>query len=355
MNIAQVSPRYHPYIGGVETHVKEISERLVKRDYEIEVLTTDPKGKLSTEEVINDVIVKRFKSWTFNESYYFSKGLWKYLAERSGDYDIVAAHSYHAFPAFHAVQAKKDNKFVFTPHYHGSGHTFFRSLLHVFYKPLGKIIFDKADGIICVSNYEKSLVLKNFNVNDKIVVIPNGINSREFIRLKKETRNDNRTILYVGRLVKYKGVDYLIKALSKLSKNTHLEIVGKGPYKKALLKLISKLSVRDRVIFYPNLSREKLLQKYADADIFVTLSKHEAFGISISEALASGTPCIVANTSALKEWIDNKNCFVVNYPIDINELAYMINKVSKKRLMKALNFLSWDEVTERLIEFYCKV
>ena len=271
--------------------------------------------------------------------------------KNSNNYDVVHAHSYHAFPALYAAQAKNRNKLVFTPHYHGTGHTFFRSMLHVPYKFLGKKIFEKADKIICVSKYEKSLVAKNFKVNDeKISIIPNGLNLEEFEGLQKE-KKDYRAILYVGRLEKYKGVHCLIKALPMLNNDTVLEIVGKGPYKKSLVKLVRKLGLESRVNFHHNLPKEKLLQKYADADLFVSLSKHEAFGICVAEALASKTPCIVANTSALEEWIDNENCFGIDYPIDVDELGKLINEVIGREI-GAVKLYAWDDTVRELSRIY---
>jgi glycosyltransferase involved in cell wall biosynthesis len=356
MKIAQLCPRYHPYIGGVETHVKEISERLVKKHFEVEVLTTDSSGKLPKEEIINCVKVRRFKSWAPNENYHISEELRKYLMRNSNDYDIIHAHSYHDFPAFYAAEAKRENKFIFAPHYHGTGHTFLRSLLHIPYKFLGKKIFEKADKIICVSNFEKSLILRNFKVDvKKVVVIPNGLNLQEFRDLKKQVRN-YKIILYVGRLERYKGVHYLIEVLPKLDDYIVLEIVGKGPFKRYLVKLAKKLKVENRVRFFQDLPRSRLLQKYADADLFVLLSKHEAYAISVAEALASGTPCIVSNTSALQEWIDNENCFGVSYPINFNKLASLINNIIGKNIaiknILESKLLDWNEVTEKLVKLY---
>jgi len=351
MKIAQVCPRYYPYLGGVETHVKEVSEGLVKEGFEMEILTTDPSKRLPKEEAINSVRVKRFKSWAPNEAYYFSKELKKYLMKNSDNYKIVHAHSYHAFPALYAAQAKGRNKLVFTPHYHGSGHTSFRSSLHILYKFFGKKIFEKADKIVCVSNSEKSLVMKSFKVyEEKVVVIPNGVNLEEFRGLKKRSKS-GRTILHVGWLEKYKGVQYLIKALPRLNNDIILEVVGKGPCKESLVKLSRKMGVGNRVKFYQDLPRRELLQKYVDADLFVLLSKHEAYGISVAEALASGTPCIVANTSALREWIDNDNCFGVNYPISLNELGNLLNNVIGKGV-KGRRLSDWNEITEKLVNLY---
>ncbi|MEN3062097.1 MAG: glycosyltransferase family 4 protein [Candidatus Methanosuratincola petrocarbonis] len=353
MKVAQVCPRYHPYIGGVETHVRELSERLVERGYEVDVLTTDPTGTLPKEEEINGVTVRRFRSWAPNEAYYFSRSLKSHLARYSRNYNIVHAHSYHAFPALYAAQTKCLNRLVFTPHYHGTGHTFFRRALHIPYRCVARAVFDNADKTICVSNFEKHLVMRDFGLsNEDVAVIPNGIDLKEFANLKKR-ENDHKVILYVGRLEKYKGIDYLIRALHWLGNEFILEIVGSGPHREDLLRLIDNLGVKDRVKFFQNLPRDELLQKYADADVFALLSEHEAYGISVAEALAAGTPCIVANTSALSEWIDGENCYGVGYPINVEELAHLISSVAGKKIdALTLQLPTWDVCAEKIIEIY---
>ncbi len=121
MRIAQVCPRYSPYIGGVETHVEEISKRLVRMGHEVTVISTDPSGKLPKEEVIDGVKVLRFPAFAPGDAYYMSPSLRSYV-KKAGEFDIVHAHGYHAFPAYFASFTKAP-KFIFTPHYHGHGHT----------------------------------------------------------------------------------------------------------------------------------------------------------------------------------------------------------------------------------------
>ena len=352
MKVAFVCPRYYPYIGGIEKRLKEVCERLVKKGFEIDVLTTDPSGKLRVEEVINGVRIKRFKALAPNESYYFSPALRRYLKRYAKNYEIIDAHSYHALPALYAAEAKYNNKLIFTPHFHGRGHTFIRNLLHIPYRLIARKIFEKADAIICHSKYEQELVKMTFGIEDnKFVLIPSGIDPQEFQGIEKPKVKRGKMILYVGRLEKYKGVEYLVRVLPKLNGEFFLTIIGTGPYKKNLVKLIKKLKLQDRVILHESLPRSELIKKYAEADVFVILSKYEAFCVSVAEALASKTPCIVANTSALREWIDNENCFGISYPIDLNKLAKLIEEVANIQV-KNLELPTWDEVAEEIRKVY---
>lgn len=347
MKILQVCPKYYPSIGGVEEHVKNISERLAK-EHEVTVFTCDPSGNLPKEEKINGVLIRRFKSFSPSNAYHMSFDMLKEL--RKSKFDIVHGHSYHAFPLYFCQYAGR-KQLVVTSHYHGHGHTPIRDFLMKLYKPFGQKVLVHSDKIIAVSQYEKELLLNDFTIDEnKISVIPNGVDLSEFDNLGTLPR-ETKTILYVGRLEEYKGVQYIIQALSLLDKDFCLEIVGKGPYTSKLVKLVDKLGLSNRVKFYQDLTREELLKMYAKAGVFVLLSQHEAFAITIAEALALKTPCIVANTSALTEWIDNKNCFSINYPIEADKLAGLITKVIGKKVGD-VKLWDWDEVAQRVESEY---
>ncbi|MEM2145492.1 MAG: glycosyltransferase, partial [Candidatus Jordarchaeaceae archaeon] len=121
MRIAQLCHRYFPTIGGVQVHVKEISERLVKKGVDLQILTTDSSGKLPKEDIWNSIYVKRFKSLAPMGSFYFSRELKRYLEKNSSKYHIIHAHNIQALPAIYAANAKGRNKLIVTPHYHGHG------------------------------------------------------------------------------------------------------------------------------------------------------------------------------------------------------------------------------------------
>ncbi len=353
MRIAQICPRYYPDIGGVETHVKEISERLAKSGFDVEVVCTDTTGRLKKHETISGVAITRFRAFAPGDAYYFAPQIYFYLRNRS--YDIIHAHGYHALPAFFAALAKEARRFVFTPHYHRGGHTLIRNLLHKPYKPIGKKIFEKADKVVCVSEYEKRNVLSDFNmVPGKIEKIPNGLNLAEFADIKKH--NEEGALLYVGRLEKYKGIQHIIKALPYL-KDFRLKIIGKGPFENDLRRLAEELSVTGRIQWYKNLTREEMLTHYASADVFLMLSTHEAYGITVAEALMSGTPCIVAMGRALDEFVDGERCMGIEIPITDEKLVSIILKLKESGIKgrietKNLPIHDWNDVTGKLIEIY---
>lgn len=360
MKIAQVCPRYFPDIGGVETDVKEISERLVLKGHDIEVITTDPSGKLKKEDIINGVKVIRFRSFAPGSAYYFAPQIYIYLKKHN--YDVIHAHSYHALPALFAALSERKKKFVLSPYYHRGGHTPFRNLLHKPYKFFGEMIFSRADTIICISEYEKRLVESDFNVAKKTIKIPNGLNLSEFENLKSKRKKDNgrekkeRILLYVGRLEEYKGVQHIIQSLPELQ-GFRLRIVGKGPYEKELHNVAEELGVAERIEWLKDLSRKELLDCYADADIFLMLSSHESYGITVAEALASGTPCVVAKGSALDEFVDGIQCLGIDEPITKEKVIKSVIQLKDMKQnnefdMENLTVFDWDYVTEKIDDIY---
>jgi glycosyltransferase involved in cell wall biosynthesis len=211
-----------------------------------------------------------------------------------------------------------------------------------------------------VSGYEKNLVESDFSIAGKTVKIPNGINLQEFKNLKhsektSETPQKEKNLLYVGRLEEYKGVQYIIRNLPELQEFC-LRIVGKGPYETELRNLAKSLRVEKKVEWLKDISREELLQCYVEADIFLMLSSHEAFGITVAEALAAGTPCIVAKGSALEEFVDGINCIGIEEPLTEEKVLETLQRARnlKKQinLGKEKNLLDWDDVTEKIQEVY---
>ncbi len=339
-----VCHRYHPDIGGVEIHVREISERLAKRGFDVEVICTDPTGKYPQQDFLNGVKITRFRSLAPKNAFYIAPQLYFYL--KKNYYDIIHAHNYHAFPALFASLASK-GRLIFTPHYHGGSHSQIRNKLLKPYRWIGGSIFERAEKIICVSKYEMKLIQKDFNVpRSKLIHMPNGLNLEEF-KARKELKKESKIVLYAGRLESYKGIQYLIEVLPLLD-GYRLKVIGKGSYDKKLHELAQKLNVSDRIDWLKDIEREELLSHFKSADVFVNLSTFEAYGITVAEALACGTPCIVATGGALEEFVGD-GCVGLSYPVDVKALARTIE--SGKRIVPR-KMPDWDDITSELIRLY---
>lgn len=341
--------------GGIAEYVNNVSKFLARK-HNVTVYGTNPNLSFPRIEYVDGVRVERFKHYSPSGAYVFSIEL--PLRLRKSKFDVVHGHGYHSFP-LHFCSLATCNRFIASAHFHGHGHTVFRNSLLRLLKPFGKRTLLKADRIVAVSDYEKSLLEKTFKFDSsRIVVIPNGLNLSEFSDLRRKKR-DFKSILYVGKLYPYKGPQYLIEVLPKLDDDIVLEIVGKGPLRQSLEMRAKELKVSGRVKFYQDLPRHELLQKYVDADLFVLLSRYEAYSIVVAEALVAGTHCILSRTSALTEWIDEENCFDVNFPVDIDELARLVKKVfdlgpnkNKGKKWIGKKILEWKDVADRLESVY---
>lgn len=358
MNIAQVAPRYFPFIGGVETVVKNISEEMVSKGHKVEVLTLNHDHKLPEYEQVNGVIVRRFP----NSGVFFnSNQLAVYLQNNLGKYQIVHAHNFHTFiphMVTRAGLAKKNSHIVITGHYHGRGSTKLSSLLLHFYRPVLKKLLSEIKGIICVSDFEAKLIIKHFNISpEKIAVIPNGTSLKEIFASEPYNVKGNK-LLVVSRLEKYKNVDLAIKAVSFLPDDYELYIIGSGPYGMQLKHLADKLDLRDRVHFLGRLENNEVFRWYKTCNIVLNLSDLEAFGLTAIEALAAGKPVVVNKRTALRELAE---CLNGIRSVDVantnpKNLAKVIQEhIAASFTPSSLEHYRWDVIAEQMVAYYNKL
>ena len=295
MYIVQVTPGYPPSTGGVETHVEAISTRLVERGHDVTVVSAD-RGVGTARERRDGVEVIRCRGFAPGGAYHISPGVWRPVRRLSAD--VVHAHNYHSLTLPAAALGAGDARFVVTPHYHGGSESSFRDRLLGLYAPVGGRVLRRADEVIAVSEWERNQLAEDFGVD--ATVIPNGIEVDRFADAEPYI-HDRPYLLCVGRLEEYKGVQHVIRALPELPEYDLL-VAGSGPYREELERIAEEKEVADRVEFLGYVDDEELPGLYAGADVFVTLSEFEAFGMTVGEALAAGTPCVVREAGALGEW-----------------------------------------------------
>ncbi|MGD0817821.1 MAG: glycosyltransferase family 4 protein [Methanomassiliicoccales archaeon] len=355
MRILVVTKYYYPVIGGVETLVRTLAERYVLAGHECTVVCMDPFK--DSDEVLNGVRVVRFYRHGHARTG-IHLGIWQWLMKNAtlDKYDIVNVHNFHTPQALMAAYFchSQGLPFVFTTHYHGHGQNKMRDILFRIYRVYGGNIYRWSERTICVSNFEKNLVQEDFHLlNDSIAIVPNGGRDFQNVDVLREG-----SILYVGRLVKYKGVDHILSAMAILKgqgKTVHLRIIGSGPEKDSLINAAHELGLDGQVDWLEGVSEEQLNVEYRKAGVLILLSALEAYGLVVAEALKSGTPCIVAKTSALTEFTSEPGCFGVEYPPDAKEVAVLIERTTAGGIKVGPlsdKLISWQQVSERYLDIY---
>lgn len=349
MKILMVSPRYYPEIGGVERHVKEISERLVKKGNTVTVLCVDANLKKIKEEKINGVKVIRCPGFAPKGNYHISKTLYKKIKEL--DYDIIHCHSYNSATTPLAILANNNKKKCVVT-FHGYGERkLIKNLLHIPYKLLMISIKNKVDNFICVSDFEKERFQIKLKIpKEKLIVIPNGLDFNEFQGLNK-IKIDKNLIIGIGRLEKSKGFHYLIKGFAEAYKedpSLRLEILGKGNYEKSLRNLVSKLGL-EKIIKIMFLERKEMLRHLAHANTFVLLSKYEGQPISVLEAMYLKKKIILSNQGVLKEFIGKNYALGVS---DINSKEEIKEKLNSPFKLSTFKLKSWEDIAKSTCNIY---
>jgi glycosyltransferase involved in cell wall biosynthesis len=368
MKILTISSTEITDIGGVNFSIKRVAEELIKKGHDCQVLSINP-GNLPSEEIINGINVIRVKSPISNHLYQFSPEMAQFLRRYLGKSikpDITHIHEYRRLltPEVAYFLRSRRMPFVFSPHYARKEYNTLagRYLLGCF-KPLGIRVFDWSRAVIIHSEYSRHVLMADFKVRpDKIKVIPHGVDSVGVLMSHgNKDRSTTISLLYAGVLIEKKGVQHIIQALIELTRRgrqAHLTIVGKGDYEHKLRRLAIKSGVDSKISWFNPLPRQELQRKFEEAEIVLLLSRAEAYGIVVTEALAAGTPCIVTKTTSLTEFLTEPGCFGVNYPPDPAEVANLIIKIYENEIKVGPfsdKIRTWDKVAVDYKRLYEKV
>jgi glycosyltransferase involved in cell wall biosynthesis len=215
---------------------------------------------------------------------------------------------------------------------------------HIILRALIKWILNRSDKVTAQSNNTKNNTKKFYNTKKEIKIIPLGFVRPTFANTTREELGLRKGLLYlisVGRVVKRKGYEFAIQALSKLANSDiNYIIIGEGPELENLKKLAGDLNLHDNVIFLGFVSEERKFQYLSQADIYVLSSLHEGFGICLLEAMYCSLPIVATNYGGQTDFlIDGRNALMV--PIkDINAMSkkiLMLVENEKERFTMAFN------------------
>ena len=303
MKVLQLGKFYFPVVGGIETAIKNICEGL-QDEIEFRVLVANTR--LRTEHEDGPIAVTRVSSAgkLFSCSLAPTYPLWA----RKFEADIIHVHLANPLAELAGLLAARDIPVV--AHFHsdvvrpvpGPLRAIYNAFLHAFYR--------RADCIVVPT--PRHIDVSDFvpHYREKCRVVPFGVELSRFdLDEAGEKKVDSLkhgmpTILFVGRLVPYKGIEFLIRAMENVK--AQLWIVGTGPLEASLKRLAAEKGIADRVVFLGHVADEDLLAYYHACDIFTlpSVTNQEMFGLVQLEAMACRKPVVSTNLPTGVSWVN---------------------------------------------------
>ncbi|MFH1428161.1 MAG: glycosyltransferase family 4 protein [Candidatus Margulisiibacteriota bacterium] len=317
MNIAIFTDTYKPQVNGVVSSIESFKAELETMGHKVYIFAPKMKGI----HKIENVFYFRSIPYAFHPenrlAWPGSRQLFKFS---SLNIDVI--HSQTPFSMGELALAL--GRLFKIPVVH-TYHTFFSAYAHyVPFAPknwtekvaeLASRRYCNACKLVIVPSAVIEKVLLKYKVKTPIEKIPSGVDVYDYIdkdfhlvRKKYHIKDDEKLLLFVGRLGKEKNIDFLIDAFINILQSypsVKLMIVGDGPERKNLEARVKKDGIRDRVVFAGYLDKKNVFCCYQAADLFVFSSKTETQGLVLAEAMSVGLPVVAVNAMGVSDILEN--------------------------------------------------
>lgn len=324
MKILQVG-KFYPIIGGVEKVMYDIVEGMSERvDMCCDMLCAS-KNRHGEIVKINHAKIMCTPTWMKAFATMISPGMIMRLRQIENDYDIIQIHHPDPMAALALWLSGYKGKVIL--HWHSD--ILKQKIALRFYKPLQDWLIKRADVIVGTTPkyLEASPFLQDKSL--KKICIPIGIDAIFYDAVKVKSLRDRykekKLIFSLGRLVEYKGYEYLVDAARYLPDDYLVLIGGSGPLKESLESRIVQNALQDKVQLLGRVPDEDLPTYYAACDVYVMSSvwKTEAFGIVQIEAMSCGKPVIATKIPGSGvDWVNEDGVSGINVdPMDGKAIA----------------------------------
>ena len=375
MKILQVISYFTPRKGGDVNVCYNLSKQLAMRGHEVTIITSDHEFDKDYADSIEQVGVKVIPFHCIADicAFLVAPSMKKWLKCNINKFDLIHLHNFRSYQNNVVCHYAMKYRVPYVLHAHGNvlPHSARIQLKKLYDIVWGNKTYKNAAKVIALHKTEADQYKKMGVVENKIEIIPNGIDLSEYERLPERgqfrkrynIKDDEKIVLYLGRIHRTKGIDLLIAAYSELVKDmqdTKLAIVGPDDgYLSELKKQTTQLGIVDKVLFTGPLFKHDKLTAYVDADVFVT-PKFSGLPVTFIEACACGLPIITTNNGDKLDWIHNRTGIVVDYEkTQIKNALYKIltdDTLRKsfgeegKRLVRET--YSWDSIVEQITMLY---
>ena len=350
LGVLTLSWEYPPIIeGGLARHVRKLSEELVRQGEEVDVLTRGGRETPGSERRAGVMVhrvrespwprdLNRFVDWVARMNDHMLEMGQMLADERT--YDLVHGHDWLVGRAAAGLADRLGVPLLATVHAteHGRHQGWVdkppQSQIHAAERRMVR----RADRVITCSHYMRGHVADVFGVDEgQIEVIPNGIDPADLRpvgdlqALRREfAAPDERLVLLVGRLVYEKGFQTALQALPGVIRRVggvRFLVAGSGPHEAELRAQARRLGLSDHGTFLGWIGDDALHSLYRIADLCVVPSIYEPFGLVALEAMASGCPCLVADTGGLREVVPHGDVGLRFRSRDPRSLARMLERM----------------------------
>ena len=340
-------------VGGIARVVNDLSKRLIKDGHEVTVVTYR-EGNTPYYELDKGVNVYRvdnfmikpnnFIDWVMQLNFNMIAKVGEIIA-KEGKFDVIHAHDW--LVAYAAKRIREANqKYINDTEW---------------------MLTYESTEVIVNSNYMKNELQRLFGLPfEKINVVPNGVNNTNYSGIERDydfrrrfAMDNEKIILFMGRLVYEKGVQHLIAAMPKILEHYHdakLVIAGTGGMLEELKREAENLGISNKVYFAGYLKGKDVAKMYKAADISVFPSTYEPFGIVALEAMLAEVPVVVSDIGGLNEIVEHRQTGMKSYCGNSNSIADSIlellfdhqlcNNIVKKAKAKVRNEYNWNKIAQ---------
>lgn len=377
MKILMLTWEYPPrVVGGIARVVNDLSKRLIKDGHEVTVVTYR-EGNAPYYELDKGVKVYRvdnfiinannFIDWIMQLNFNMVAKVGEIIAEQ-GKFDVIHAHDWLVAYAAKTLKQAYGIPIVSTIHATEAGrNSGIREPNQKYINDTEWMLTYESTEVIVNSNYMKGELQRLFGLPfEKINVVPNGVNitnfsgiERDYDFRRKYAMDNEKIILFMGRLVYEKGVQYLIGAMPKILERYHdakLVIAGKGGMINELKQEVYNLGLGNKVCFAGYMNGKDVGKMYKAADISVFPSTYEPFGIVALEAMLAEVPVVVSDIGGLNEIVDHRETGMKSYCGNSNSIADSIlellfdpglcSNIVKKAKAKVRNQYNWNKIAQ---------
>ena len=377
MKILMLTWEYPPrVVGGIARVVYDLSRTLLKDGHDVTVVTykegdapyfEDDKG-VKVYRVDNYMIhPNNFIDWIMQLNFNLVAKASE-LISQEGAFDVIHAHDWLVAYAAKTLKNSYNIPIVSTIHATEAGRN---SGIHDetqrYINDTEWMLTYESSEVIVNSNYMKNELQRLFGLPyEKINVVPNGVNlnlfagiERDYNFRRKYAMDNEKIILFMGRLVYEKGIQHLISAMPKILQGYHdtkLVIAGKGGMLDELRAQVDAMGISQKVCFAGYLNGKEVQKMYKAADISVFPSTYEPFGIVALEAMLSENPVVVSDIGGLNEIVQHRENGMKTYCGNPNSIADSILEllydhklcadIVKKAKNKVRNEYNWSKIAQ---------